>query len=639
MIDGSEDLAINISLNTTEVYAAKPRNGNGNNAGKGDGNGNNAVKDEKAPKWWSAEAIANAIVSRVVSLGIKLFSVFVLGIAFLASYITAWAVGFAVIALDIGISLNLQGFSDMMQNDIGTAIQNSWKIFRDLGNIGLVFILLYIAINTIIQAGSFQTKKLLGTTIMVAILINFSYLATTIVIDVSNIMAESIKGAIDEEIDNKGLGFWIHERTKMSTISDKALGAAGVPLLEKGGTGAFNQQIDDKKDDATFSDQVVTWATSYTLLTILNLVIIIVFLVATIMLITRVIILMFLLVLSPIGFISGILPNTKKMSDEWWGALMNNAFFMPIFLLFIYVAVEIINSEGLAQLSALANVGASSSKGTSELTTTIANIMAPLVQYGLVIGMFIGALVVSRKMSMGGGGIASKVSGSITTSIGKGAIGAGAFAGRQTIGRGADMAANSNFMQRRTGVMGTFARKQMQGVAGSNFDARGSRAFKGVASATGVGNDFGSKGKGFGDIKDGGFTKYQKDKQSNLDGYAKSVQTNLTDEEQGQVDQQKADLVTMKSSLKTAKKDGNKTVEKKLEKDIKAAQDKIHETENKNQIAYAKSQQKLADKSKGWLGKANKKSAKKMMDNLSKDKTDKRFDQIEELIKKNADKD
>ena len=63
-----------------------------------------------------------------------------------------------------------------------------WRTFRDLANIVFLFILLYAAINIII-GGSTDTKRIISRTIIVAILVNFSFFLTGLVIDIGNIVA------------------------------------------------------------------------------------------------------------------------------------------------------------------------------------------------------------------------------------------------------------------------------------------------------------------------------------------------------------------------------------------------------------------------------------------------------------------
>jgi hypothetical protein len=606
-------------------------------AAKGDGAGALKLVAEQSGVFGGA---LDSVVGGAISFAIKFVSVQIGLFSSVLLFITSWVLSLASTFLNAGIEFSTIGISNILGHNSKTAIaiKETWEIFRDLANIGLVFIMLYIAINTIIGAGSFQTKKLLGKTILVAILINFSYLATAIVIDISNIMAISIHESVEKKIKNSGaehLGDFIRKESKQDRIKQ------ALPTS------------DPSRGSNQAPNSIMNSMVANILLVVLNVVMIIVFLIAAIMLITRVIILMFVLVLAPIGFVSSILPNTGKMAKEWWSTLISNAFFLPVFLLFILVAVEIIGSGGLDSLEKIATNAAGSGGGgfgaqqTQSLLAAIKTVMGPLVQYSIVIGLFIAALVVSRKMSMGGGGIASKVSGSITTSIGKGAIGAGAFAGRNTIGYGADKLANSEGMKRFANKYrsfgGTQVLKGVRGVAGSSFDARGSRAFKGVASATGVGNDFGKAGGG------GGYRKALDTRSNDRAKFNKEAfDYEISDSEavtEGLVDGEMATLATANKQLQNhqeRKKNGgafSPETEKKLIANAKAAQDQLEsavKNASKNGGKMVDAKNLKNSKLDFWQGGRNKKASEKIMKELKKSADDKRFDKLESLIKDSA---
>ena len=558
-------------------------------------------------------------------------AVFVLGmLAWVALFLTSFLVGVSETFLNVAIELSTSGFSEMMNGGVGVAIKAAWETFRDLASIGLIFILLYIAISTIINAGNFQTKKLLGATILVALAINFSYFAAAVVIDISNTMAISIHESVEKKIKNSGaehLGDFIRKESKQDRIKQ------ALPTS------------DPSRGSNQAPNSIMNSMVANILLVVLNVVMIIVFLIAAIMLITRVIILMFVLVLAPIGFVSSILPNTGKMAKEWWSTLISNAFFLPVFLLFILVAVEIIGSGGLDSLEKIATNAAGSGGGgfgaqqTQSLLADIKTVMGPLVQYSIVIGLFIAALVASRKMSMGGGGIASKVSGSITTSIGRGAIGAGAFAGRNTIGRAASTAADSerfkNFAARST--MGNMMYQGTKGVAASSFDARGSRAFKGVGAATGITNDFGKVGG------KGGYNKSLDDSVKAKEKYSKDLgEAELSPEEQVQALQLETNASNLTKDAKQAAKDGDMDMARQFTEDASKASKEASDMRNKRQADYAKQLEnrlltKLGNKG-GWIGRSNRKGAKAVTKAYRKNKDKKAIDDLKSALGGGGDK-
>mgnify|MGYP003532565324 FL=1 len=68
-------------------------------------------------------------------------------------------------------------------------IDKAWVVVRDLSNIFFILILLYVAIKTVLNMGGHETKSMITSVIIMAVLINFSLFFTKIVIDSSNILA------------------------------------------------------------------------------------------------------------------------------------------------------------------------------------------------------------------------------------------------------------------------------------------------------------------------------------------------------------------------------------------------------------------------------------------------------------------
>lgn len=244
---------------------------------------------------------------------------------------------------------------------------------------------------------------------------------------------------------------------------------------------------------------------------------------------------------------------------------------------------------------------------------------------------------------MGGGGVASKVSGAITTSIGKGAIGAGAFAGRSTIGAGANwLSQKEGFKNKMSNSRAGMAMlKGVNGIAGSSFDARGSRAFKGVGAATGITNDFGKAGG------KGGYAKSLDDRAKSRADFNKKAlggaspvgseeaASLLNSIEGGDIEQS---IATSKQLYQTQKASGTSSPEtlKKMKANYEKKEAKLAKAmENGARLRDVKNRKE----SKGpdlWNKGANKKAAEEMMKELFKDKDDARFDKLEALVKESS---
>ncbi len=97
---------------------------------------------------------------------------------------------FSSFILSQSVTLSITGstFSSLL-SDPTSAVNVGWGLCRDIVNLFLIFILLYIAIATILQVSGYGAKELLVSLIVIAFLVNFSLVITKLVVDASNILA------------------------------------------------------------------------------------------------------------------------------------------------------------------------------------------------------------------------------------------------------------------------------------------------------------------------------------------------------------------------------------------------------------------------------------------------------------------
>jgi hypothetical protein len=74
----------------------------------------------------------------------------------------------------------------------GTAVEDAWTILRDLANVLLVFLTVFIGLATIVGVTRYGYKQLLFKVVLAALFVNFSITLARVVIDTSNILALSI---------------------------------------------------------------------------------------------------------------------------------------------------------------------------------------------------------------------------------------------------------------------------------------------------------------------------------------------------------------------------------------------------------------------------------------------------------------
>ena len=432
------------------------------------------------------------LVQGIIAAALPLAAIFTIPFSAIAFGISGLVLGISAYLIDLSLEVGVNLMSQIVNSE-ANSVKSSWEIFRNLANVGIIFTILFIAIKTILRSSGYDGKVLLGRVIIAALLINFSFLFGAIVVDVSNEMSLTIYEEV-KKITNGGeggdkarLGSYMLEKTDPAFFQTSIAGDVDPNAQE-----FYNQSFSDthgqKEEDSRFKQMVagvMNLAIGYIMGTIANLVLAAVLFMSIFMIFARVIIILILLVVSPIAFAAMILPNTQKISREWWESLIGQSFFLPAFLLFLVVGLKI--AGNLPKQNAV-----NSSEQLQLGLSSYAALFTPVIfNYIMVIGLFIAALMAAKKVQSMGSAAVGKISASITSTTGGAVAAAGAYAGRNTIGRGAEAMANTDWAKRMGQTrLGSLALDQMKGVAKAGFDARESRAFQGVASATGVGGDF-----------------------------------------------------------------------------------------------------------------------------------------------------
>lgn len=216
------------------------------------------------------------------------------------------------------IHLSIGGFKEFVTS---SNIIESWVLVRDVINICFIFILLYIAITTIIGGAGIKTKVQLKNVIIGAILINFSLFFTRFLIDAGNIVAVTLYTKLSAT--SYGTGVW--------GLTGKIMNGLNLPGL--------------------FSVELLKISGQTNAIFILILSIILVgltlwaFLYGAILFLLRNIMLLFLMAISPIGFIGGTLPWFEKRSSEWWSSLIGQVMVAPFFLFIMYMLIRFIDAS------------------------------------------------------------------------------------------------------------------------------------------------------------------------------------------------------------------------------------------------------------------------------------------------------
>ena len=255
-------------------------------------------------------------------------------------------------------------------------VQVGWTTLRDLANLGFVFVIIVIALATIVRYKEYGVQKLLPRLIAAAILINFSLSIAGVVIDFSNTATRFFLSRVGNGNPHE------FASSIAGTLNPQAfLAAQEEPTLPTDQPGILETML------SGILDLVFT--------IIFSLVIALAMFAFAFMFLARYLILAFLLVVLPIVILFSVIPFLKGMWSKWVDHFIRWVFFAPAAAFFMYLAILTSTAyrngvEG-AGLTSIANM-------SSSLQNIIRNGMTGVILVGLIIG----GLIVAQKMGIAG---------------------------------------------------------------------------------------------------------------------------------------------------------------------------------------------------------------------------------------------
>ncbi len=366
------------------------------------------------------------------------------GLANVALSLTSWFVALSAMLLNVSINITMH-IKEIVSST--PAIYDVWKAIRDLSGLVIIFTLLIASIQLILGVGSPNFGQMIKNVVIAGVLINFSFFATGVMIDASNMVSLTLYRAmlpgqpdIGKILDDSG-----------HTVGGQALAQSQIvaALLNDGGISALfmqslqiQSQFNPKNINMKDSAGGISAALKIVLIAITGIVIMITaglsFLAAALAFIIRLVILIFLLAFSPIWFAAAVIPQLKSYANDWWGALKSQLFFMPVYLLLMYVALLILSKSSVFTNGAAGNLWKGGAAGAAVPTEFI--VLA--INSVFVIIMLNVPLVAAIKV----GGMATKIldkmpikAGNIWKGVGntayQGTKGAAGYAGVRTLGK------------------------------------------------------------------------------------------------------------------------------------------------------------------------------------------------------------
>ncbi|MDP2655995.1 MAG: hypothetical protein Q8P11_00300 [bacterium] len=289
----------------------------------------------------------------------------------------------------IQVLLRVAQYNDFISSPAATL---GWIVMRDMANMFFVFLLLAIAIGTILQQEKYSYRTMLPAFIMAAILVNFSKTIAGFVIDVSQVIMNTFVAAFS----SAGGG-------NFATL-------LGVPkfmaIVGLGDTDKFQGN-----------------AYSFILALVFILVALIVVSTLTMFFIMRIIGLWFLVVLSPWAFMLNVVPRGQEYAKKWWESFINLVLLGPVAAFFLWLSLAVVSqvNNGVTDINKTTTAGLLSSQDVNEegipdglnAGGTEIGTYQGVIGYFLGIGMLVATLMAASELGAGGGKMAGAASGAI----------------------------------------------------------------------------------------------------------------------------------------------------------------------------------------------------------------------------------
>jgi len=401
--------------------------------------------------------------------------------------IVAGLLGLAGMILDGVLKLTVVEMASRIQSM--TAINDVWKVIRDLVNMSFIFILLYHGIRMVLGLGSADVKKVIGGIVIAAILVNFSLFFTKALIDASNIVTLGFYNSISNSSGQ--LAAPTGSQSASSSAFDFTFSGAFMKPL--GVSGLFSTE-----GFATLSQGIGTFqggklAVFYICAIIFMLLCTFVFLAVSVLFVARFIGIVILLMMSPVAFLSLGIPGLESAKQKYWGTLSSQLLFGPLYMLYSWVILSLMGPGGLIS-------GSEKSLGEAILKPEVGTITV-IINFSILIGLLITSLVEAKKQATSGGIITNKWLDKGQEYMGGAIFGSAGALGRNTFGRAGQYIAESETLKDRAAAGSKLARFGLLAgnkLGASSYDARNTKTMeKATGDIMGIGK-VGSFGKGGG---------------------------------------------------------------------------------------------------------------------------------------------
>ncbi len=292
----------------------------------------------------------------------------------------------------------VQWAMDLSQNlDKITAIQDAWRVFLNLADLGFIVALIVIAFATIIHYENYAMKNTLWKLIVAALLVNFSFTIGMSFIQLSNAVSGFLISNITK--DKGGLANSLGTMMSVNRLSENAISKDPGIIASIWNAGKMIADV------LTNPHRVLLNAIFMIIFVILML---LTFFTLFVMLLVRFVHLAILLIWSPIAWFCWIFPYTDSHWKKWWRDMLKWNIFLPAVLLWIYVAQLVANNVN--DLSISKSGFGSSQADTMASVATEAVLGADFFSYAakivLICGFIVMGMIAAYETGIAGGKIA-----------------------------------------------------------------------------------------------------------------------------------------------------------------------------------------------------------------------------------------
>lgn len=277
-------------------------------------------------------------------------------------------------------------------------IRAGWEAFRNIANLAIIAGLIWAAFSLIlrIDLGGQNPGRLVVNVLIVALLINFSYFFAGAIIDASNFSSKLIyEQAISGEAFSSGSDVLGVQLPDSASISKRFMSVTRLGTIYD-----LKSAVDEGVKVNALNVFILALVG-----TILFGVAAAVFIFVTMLFFRRIVVIVILMFLAPIGMLRFTnLPTVSEWGKQWWKTLFAQAIFPPIFFVLIGISLKILETSGQRVDAALVGTGSlpgllGESAGTINSPTPFLESIDIIFVYIIAMGLLVASAIVARNIS------------------------------------------------------------------------------------------------------------------------------------------------------------------------------------------------------------------------------------------------